>query len=144
MWHHQQLLKLHSCIRSNWNSQVLTLEDTLCVMEQHATDHITYLVRPCGHTRYAVLPTTTKKRRLWTNSPEGKRQRMSCAVPCLSSKVAQCMWMLGLWVRWTSQARLKTARASSTLCNSRYWVYWTTHDTCYINIRHHTHTHFSF
>lgn len=50
-----------------------------------------------------------------------------CVVPCLSSKVAQCMWMLGLYVRWTSQARLKTARASSTLCSSRYWVYWSTH-----------------
>lgn len=33
--------------------------------------------------------------------------------------------MLGLRVRWTSQARLKTARASSTFCDSRYWVYWT-------------------
>lgn len=46
------------------------------------------------------------------------------AVPCLSSKVAQSMWMLGLCVRWISQARLKTARASSTLCDSRYWAYW--------------------
>lgn len=57
-------------------------------------------------------------------------ERMTCvfavggAVPCLSSKVAQSMWMLGLCVRWISQARLKTARASSTLCDSRYWVYW--------------------
>ena len=64
----------------------------------------------------------------------------SCfVVPCLSSKVAHCMWMLGLYVRWISQARLKTARASSTLCDSRYWVYWTTHTTtCYTEI---THTH---
>lgn len=48
-----------------------------------------------------------------------------CSIPCLSSKVAQRRWILGLCVRWISQARFKTARASSTLCASRYSVYWT-------------------
>lgn len=45
------------------------------------------------------------------------------SIPCLSSNVAQSIWMLGLFVKWILQARLNTFRVSSTLRDSRYWTY---------------------